>query len=292
MTTSHMPPFFLGCPVWSCAGWKGQVYPASAPQKSWLKYYSETFLTVEGNTTFYAIPSPDTVQRWIAQVKPGFQFALKFPRVITHEQGIRYAAGETQQFLEVLGQLHRANCLGPTFIQFPEQFSPQQLPELKAYLRDLPREFPFAVEVRDHAWFHGAPEQQLNEVLADLRVDRVIFDSRPLFSQPPSDPYEKKSQVRKPQSPVRAYAVSQHPFLRLVGRNKVSTTEKWINEWVPVVAEWIRKGKQPFVFTHTPDDRYAPDLAAIFHRKLAQQISNVEAELSWPNQASQQMNLF
>ena len=68
MTTSHMPPFFLGCPVWSCAGWKGQVYPASAPQKSWLKYYSETFLTVEGNTTFYAIPSPDTVQRWIAQV--------------------------------------------------------------------------------------------------------------------------------------------------------------------------------------------------------------------------------
>ncbi len=292
MATSNQPPFYLGCPVWSCADWKGLVFPASAPQKLWLKYYSETFSTVEGNTTFYAIPSPETVQRWIGQVKSGFRFALKFPKVITHELGIGHAAAETRLFLDVLSQLHRANCLGPTFLQFPERFSPQQLPELKAYLRDLPREFPFAVEVRDHAWFQGATEQQLNEVLADLKIDRVIFDSRPLFSQPPSDAYEVKSQGRKPQSPVRAYATSQHPFLRLVGRNDVLTTEKWIEEWVPTVLEWIRQGKQPFIFTHTPDDRYAPDLAMMFHRALAQQISGLESGLSMPHQASQQRDLF
>jgi uncharacterized protein YecE (DUF72 family) len=85
--SASIPKYYLGCPVWACEKWKGTLFTSSAPRASWLTEYSTVFNTVEGNSTFYALPALDTVRRWADSVPSGFRFALKFPQVISHENG-------------------------------------------------------------------------------------------------------------------------------------------------------------------------------------------------------------
>ncbi|HEY1066113.1 MAG TPA: DUF72 domain-containing protein, partial [Pirellulales bacterium] len=200
--------YHLGCPVFNSKGWLGKLYHAKAPQSDWLHEYAQVFNTVEGNGVFYGMPSRAAVQRWIDATPDGFRFALKFPRAISHEQRLTHAQIETQQFLEILEQLAQGDRLGPSFLQLGPQFSGADFPDLRKYLASLPRSFPFAVEVRHSDYFDDGPrEQALEALLAELEIDRVILDSRPLFSARASDPAEERSQSRKPKSPIRKVAL-------------------------------------------------------------------------------------
>jgi len=290
--TAHNPLYRLGCPVWNCEAWKGSVYAASAPKNRWLNSYSNVFGTVEGNSTFYGIPSPDTVQRWADQSADGFRFALKFPRIVSHEKELIVAQPETDLFLNGLEILDRANRLGTSFLQLGPRFDGRQLGALQTYLERLPKEFPYAVEVRHLAWFDGALEKELNQLLEHLEIDRVIFDSRSLFSAPPTDEYEIKSQSRKPRSPIRHFVTGSRPMLRLVGRNNVSLADPWMDEWVPRIAKWIEDGLEPYVFLHAPNDAFAPELASRFHNKLAAKVESLMAIDSWPHSIEVQRQLF
>ena len=99
-------------------------------------------------------------------------------------------------------------------------------------------------------------------------MDRVIFDSRPLFSRDPDDEIEQVSQQRKPKSPVRKFVTGSRPLLRLVGRNDLSLVEPWVKEWTQQIREWVDAGLEPYVFAHTPDDQFAPDFAAMFVEQM------------------------
>ena len=57
-----------GCALWAHKPWVGSFLPANTPQNRMLEAYGAHFDTVEGNTTFYALPSPSTVSRWAEQV--------------------------------------------------------------------------------------------------------------------------------------------------------------------------------------------------------------------------------
>jgi uncharacterized protein YecE (DUF72 family) len=158
-------PYYLGCPVWGCPDWVGSIFRRGAKRHEFLHQYSMAFNSVEGNTTFYGLPTLETVQRWCDETLPGFRFALKFPRTISHEKQLVDAGEETRHFLSVLERLALADRLGPSFLQLSPTFSASQLPALAIYLRELPEEFPFAVEVRHHDYFdHGPTEQALDEL--------------------------------------------------------------------------------------------------------------------------------
>lgn len=261
-------PYFLGCPVWACASWVGGLY-TSKSRKKWLNEYSTVFNTVEGNSTFYGLPGVTTVERWGSETQPGFQFALKFPKSVTHDCQLVGGEHDTRLFLRILEILAKADRLGPSMIQLPPYFAGRQLGSLAKFLRRLPREFPYAVEVRHFDFFdNGACESRLVDLLTGFGVDWVAFDSRALFSKPPSDEYERESQTRKPRTPFRTTVTAGNPVLRLVGRNNVIESRMWIEEWVDVVAGWIRDGLNPYVFTHSPDDTLAPEFAREFHARL------------------------
>ena len=283
---------FIGCPVWSCPHWRGTVYGVKAPKDKWLSQYSHTFNTVEGNSTFYGIPKPETFQRWAEQAADEFRFALKFPRVISHEKQMQDVELETEQFLCGLEILHDHGKLGPTFLQLAPGFDPGRIDVLADYLSSLPIHFPYAVEVRNKGWFDPQAENELNHLLAEHHVDRVIFDSRPLFSAPPSDETEHESQRRKSNLPVRMAVTGRYPLLRFIGRNDIPLTKPWIKEWVPTVANWIENGLTPFIFTHTPDDRWAPEFARLFQNSLAQRVDCVDPIEQWPFEAPKQKELF
>jgi uncharacterized protein YecE (DUF72 family) len=57
--------FAIGCAIWAYKGWVGDLFPAGSHAADFLKLYGQRFLTVEGNTTFYSIPDPATIQRWV-----------------------------------------------------------------------------------------------------------------------------------------------------------------------------------------------------------------------------------
>lgn len=285
---------YLGCPVWACSGWVGSLYSTSK-RKTWLGEYSQVFNTVEGNSTFYAMPTIDTVARWADETQAGFRFALKVPRVITHDSRLQFCDDETKLFLEALSVLQSKDRLGPTIVQLPPSFSGRDFETLEHFLRQLPREMPFAVEVRHIDFFAGAThDDQLNELLFELGMDRCVFDSRALYSSPPSDEYEAEAQNRKPNLPVRPLAIGTRPMVRFVGRNRVAEIQPWIEEWVPVLAKWIERGKTPYVFAHSPNDELAPEFARRFHAEL-QAIRPTIGRLpeAWPGEkVKRQRELF
>lgn len=263
------PALFLGCPVWACAAWVGSLFTPDAKPRHFLKQYSSHFNTVEGNSTFYALPGRDTVRRWANETADGFRFCLKFPRAISHERQLVGAEAETAAFLELLLILHETNRLGPSFLQLGPTFDRRQFESLARYLEGLPRDFPFAVEVRHRDYFDNGPiERTLDELLSRLHVDRVLFDSRALFSKPPTTKSETEAQSRKPQPPLRRTVTGRHPLLRFIGRDNLDLIQPWIEDWSPIVAQWLSAGLTPFVFTHTPDDFFAAEFAQRFHRRL------------------------
>ena len=72
--------FHTGCPVWSFKGWVGNFYPESTKPKEFLREYSRRLTAIEGNTTFYAVPSPETVGNWVAETPETFPLLSQDPQ--------------------------------------------------------------------------------------------------------------------------------------------------------------------------------------------------------------------
>ena len=209
---------------------------------------------------------------------------MKMPRSITHECRLKDAGRRTEEFIDLLHVLDERCQVGPTFIQLPPDFSPSQMEILENYLKSLPRHLPWAVEVRHLDWYdRDNNESQLDCLLKELEMDKVLFDSRPLYSKPPSDEIERASQRRKPQTPIRQTVTGKHPFLRLVGRNNLDEVQPWLDEWVPVIHGWLKEGLDPFIFTHTPDDRFAHEFARRLYVMLAE-VAHLPAMPEWPGE--------
>ncbi len=278
-------PYLIGCPIWACERWKGTLFTRRASRSEWLAQYSAVFNTVEGNSTFYGLPTLDALERWTTESAPGFQFALKFPRAISHEHRLSGVSRVTGAFLEVLEKLAAANRLGPSFLQLPPNFTGREWPALEAYLRSLPRDFPYALEVRHPDFFDGGVhELRLDSLLRELQIDRVLLDSRPLFSAPPADGAEAGAQQRKPKSPHRTTITGPRPFVRIIGKNDVPAMAPWLGEWAQVTAQWLDQGLTPYIFAHTPDDTFAPHAARCFHEALSQFVAGLPDFPPWPGE--------
>ncbi|NND98592.1 MAG: DUF72 domain-containing protein [Pirellulaceae bacterium] len=291
--TSPTWPFFLGCPVWACDQWAGRVYPERTPRNDWLSWYSRTFNTVEGNSTFYAMPSQETMQRWAQQVATGFQFCLKFPRSISHELELRHAEEETRTFLRCIEPLANAEVLGPTFLQLGPRFGPERFDALDEYLSQLPQGFDWAVELRHPGWFDQADnEHRVNDLLSRLQIDKVLLDSRPLYQCPPEDEMERVSQSRKPKTPVRQTVTANCPMLRIIGRDRIELVDRFFDQWAPIVSNWIRNGRKPYVFTHAPDDMFAPDLARRFAAEMQCRLGEATISVPRPPASVRQLSLL
>ncbi len=291
MRTVH---YHLGCPVWSNRDWVGRLFGAGAKPADWLTQYSAVFGAVEGNNTFYGLPRPETVARWMADAAPGFRFCFKFPRRITHEFGLRGAERETREFLGLLAPLATAGRLGPLLLQLPAEFGPEQGGALLDYLDALPAG-EYAVEVRHPAFFaKGEAEIGLNRTLRGRGVDRVVLDSRALFSTAPPDAASRIAQGKKPRLPVHPLALGRRPLVRYIGHIVPEVNRRYLEQWADKLAAWLAEGREPYFFIHTPDNLAAPELARGFHALLRARAPDLPPLPEWPAERARtgQLGLF
>jgi uncharacterized protein YecE (DUF72 family) len=272
---------YLGCPVWAHAPWRGTFFTRDAARRDFLPQYASVFDTAEGNATFYGLPSAETVARWAAEAPATFRFCFKFPRTITHDLHLVNAEAATTEFLLRLAPLQ--GRLGPFFLQLHQSFDARRVPDLAAYLRTLPSEFSYAVEVRSPDFFaEDAAEQALDAMLAERNVERVNFDTRGLFASTATDEFTSDAKRKKPRVPLRHTAIGAQPFVRFVGDPNIEKNDLVLREWAHVVARWLEEGRTPFFFLHHPDDAHAPALVRRFQNFVCALSSVVPPPATWP----------
>ena len=270
-----MLPYFLGCPSWNEAAWRGSVYPADLRPADRLEHYCRLFNAVEGNTTFYARPAADTVARWAEVMPATFRFCAKLPRDISHEGDLRDQLAATRTFLELLAPLGAR--VAPLWLQLPASFGPQRLAELFGFVESWSAG-ELAVEVRHPAFFaKGEEERALNRLLHERGIERICLDSRALFSCTSTAPAVLHAQAKKPRLPTRPTAFSQAPQLRFIGHPELLANDPFMLPWLDKVAAWIEEGRTPYVFLHTADNRLAAPLAQRFHQQLMQRLPGLAA---------------
>ncbi len=158
----------IGTSGWSYADWMGNFYPEKAKPADLLAIYSRKFNTVEIDSTSYGIPKKSTVEKWYDSVPNNFKFAAKFPRKITHESDLTGIEDISDRFLQTMSGLKEK--LGPLLLQFPYSFKPDMAENLFLFLKSLPAEFEYVVEVRDRKWLDDRFYDQLREAGVGLAL--------------------------------------------------------------------------------------------------------------------------
>ncbi len=209
--------YHIGLTQWGFKEWVGNFFSKEAKAEHFLDEYASVFNAVEGNTTFYRVPNPETILKWGEQVSSDFKFCFKFPREITHRQQLKNVTEEVLSFLDRFQPIRTK--LGPFHIQLSPNFSYEQMQNIEELIEVLPAHLSFALEVRHLDFFDkGKKERHLNDLLKSYGVNRVVFDTRRLHEIKSDDPTILKAKKKKPKIPVRFDSTGSQSIHPLCGR--------------------------------------------------------------------------
>ncbi|MFO7169208.1 MAG: DUF72 domain-containing protein [Chloroflexota bacterium] len=263
-----MADFYIGCAVWGYKDWVGELFPPGSRSADFLALYSRRMTTVEGNTTFYAVPKPEVVRRWAAETPEGFRFCFKLPRDISHEGPLAAQAEATRAFVERMSGL--GERLGPFFLQLPPGYRADKLADLERWLAGWPAEQRVAVEVRHDDWYREPAETQLMELLERHSAGRVLMDVRPLGAGPlpGADEDIQRARDNKPDVPLHPLRSGGFALIRYIGHPERALNAPFLDEWAERVAQWLSEGTDVYFFCHCPDERRSPGLCRDFQARL------------------------
>ena len=218
MPTGGRRPIRIGCSGWNYASWKQEFYEG-LPASRWLERYARHFETVEVNATFYRLPKRDVVANWVRTSPPGFLFAVKMSRYITHLKRLLDLDAGVRRFYERIEPLVRSPKLGPVLWQLPANFRRDD-ERLAGALAKLPPGR-HCFEFRHESWF--AP--QVYVLLRSHGVALVIGDD-------PRRPFQTH-ELTADWTYIRFHAGSRGR------RGNYSETE--LEEWAQRIEEWRRE---------------------------------------------------
>jgi uncharacterized protein YecE (DUF72 family) len=219
---------YIGCSSWKYPGWLDQIYTRSnysirgrfskkAFEAECLSEYAGIFPTVCGDFAFYQFPSESFWQRLFALTPEGFQFAFKVPEQITCKlfpSHPRYGAQggcENPSFLDLYllqeGFLRPLEPYGQKLSVLIFEFGSfakgvfsdvrEFLELLDPFLAALPRQFRYAVEIRNEEFLGG-------EYFRCLRSHQVAHVFNAWARMP-----ELKDQLAIPESITADFIVSR-----------------------------------------------------------------------------------
>jgi uncharacterized protein YecE (DUF72 family) len=212
-------PVRIGCSGWNYDAWRGRLYPEGLGKPRWLARYAEEFDTVEVNSTFYRLASPDAVRRWIESTPEDFLFAVKASRYLTHIRRLRDMGPGVGRFYESIEPLVGSPKLGPVLWQLPENFRRDD-ERLAGALAELP-DGRHCFEFRHESWFTPA----VYELLERHGVALAIGDH-------PKWPFQE-------QRLTADWTFVRFHHGRRGRRGNYSARE--IDEWAERIESWSRK---------------------------------------------------
>jgi uncharacterized protein YecE (DUF72 family) len=275
-----MSPLYIGTSAFTAAGWEGTFYPEGTKSADFLRYYAQHFNSVEVDSTFYRIPSASTVQGCASKTPEGFIFAAKIPQVITHEKVLVDCDTEFKQFVEVMDNL--GEKLGPLLFQFG-YFNKKAfigvtdfLARLKPFLKRLPKDHKFAVEIRNKNWL----VPQFVETLRDRGIALALIDQSWM---------PRATQWFERFDPITA----DFTYVRWLGDRKgiEEETKVWdkvivdrgreLSEWVEILRKIHKRKIQIFAYANNHYAGYGPATVEMF-RNLWGRETKKEAMMDKP----------
>lgn len=279
----------FGMAQWQHPAWVDYIYPRSEAVGLRLKHYAKYFQSVEVGSTFYTDVAPEQIERWAAQVSNGFRFCFKVPRAVAH-QFEELSEAECLQAWRAFQNLLKPieHLLGPTMLQFPASVAPRHLPMITALCQSWSLATPLSVEVRHLDFFDKAEhEASLLRLLSDSAFDKVVMDSRPVFSTEAYCDSLMDAQRKKPRVPCHAVATGGHPVVRFIGHPELERNHPWLDQWSNKLGQWLQEGREPTVFVHSSDNIAAPTLASWLDEKLQQVVPGYSSQVQLPVQHEQ-----
>lgn len=236
---------YIGTSGWHYDHWRGPFYPPALSPRHFLRFYQEKFPTVEINNSFYRLPSAATLEHWRDSAPPGFRFAVKGSRYITHLKKLL----DPHQPLKTLCDRLRllADKLGPVLFQLPPRFGfqPQRL---EAFLEALPPDCRYALELRDPSWLN----QDAYRLLARHQVAFCIYEFAG-FASP-------------------RVVTADFVYIRLHGPQGAyqgSYDRETLAKWAAAMAAWHRQGLEVYGYFDNDEAGYAALNALTLQELLA-----------------------
>ena len=245
------PKIYVGCAKWGRVEWVGTIYPPKTKEKDFLDHYVNHYNSIELNATHYKVYGPAGIQKWAAKAKEkDFLFCPKMFQGVTHRGSLKGKDFILNEFLR--GIVAFEKHLGPIFVQVSDTFSPKRKDELFDFLRSLPTDLQFFLEVRHPDWFlKEDSREELFEELRKIKMGAVITDTAGR------------------RECAHMYLTIPKTFIRYVGNSLHKTDFTRIDDWIKRIKYWLDNGvKELYFFMHMHDEATSPELTVYLVDRL------------------------
>ena len=262
--------FLIGTSGFSYDDWRGTFYPKAMLDKDMLGFYAERFPMVEVNSTYYTVPSADSMRAMAAKVPKDFEFVVKAHGSITHERGP--LAKNLPPFLAAVAPILEAGKLGCLLFQFPGSFHVDDdgLEYLSELREALPPEWPAVVEFRHDSWLRD----EVTDALTHMDLGFVNCDMPRLRGLlPPTDIVTSTvSYVRFHGRKADAWYGAEEAWQRYDYAYK----DEELVEWVPRLVDIGRRSRKTYVVFNNHPRGLSAENAREMRRKLAEAEPSME----------------
>jgi uncharacterized protein YecE (DUF72 family) len=215
---------WIGTSGYSYPDWVGPFYPPGTTPGRMLSLYCQSFPLVELNFSFYRLPTPAMLAGLAARTPDRFQFIVKIPRTLSHDE----SPAELPAFRQAIDELSRRQRLLGLLCQLPQ--ASHNTARHRSWLGTLAGElgnYRLAVEFRHHSW----NQKDVPPWLAEKGLDLVAVDAPRLPALYPSGLVQST-----PRMYVRFHSRSGEKwYLSDKERYDYDYDDSALNEWVRAV---------------------------------------------------------
>jgi uncharacterized protein YecE (DUF72 family) len=242
---------YLGCAKWGRTEWVGKIYPPKTKEKDFLQHYVEHYNCIELNTTHYKVYGEAGIRKWAEKAKgKDFKFCPKMYQGVTHRGSLKDKQFITNEFFR--GIIGFEEHLGPIFVQVSDTFSPKRKDELFGYLKSLPADLQFFLEVRHPDWFANETVfAEMCDTLKQLNMGAVITDTAGR------------------RDCAHMHITLPKAFIRYVGNSLHTSDYTRCDVWVERMKHWLKNGMEElYFFMHMHDEATSPELTVYLVDKM------------------------
>ncbi|MCI0382289.1 MAG: DUF72 domain-containing protein [Chlamydiae bacterium] len=224
--------------------WIDNYYPNEIKSQDFLSFYAKDFSTVEIDSSFYRLPTKETVESWKEKVDPHFLFSVKASQYITHIKRLKDPRRPLKKFFSIVDLLKKQ--LAVTLFQLPPQMK-IDLSRLSDFLQMLPKKHLFSFEFRNPTWFNDA----IYRILSDHNVAFCIYD------------LEGKTTPK--------IITANFTYVRLHGPKRAYSglySNRLLSQWAKDFQKWAKRGIKVFCYFNNDEKGYAPKNAISLQKQL------------------------